>query len=340
VTDSSQGTGPAAGTTASIDAGSDAGTDADEQARREEALVARVLEAYAGAPDARDREIAAALIRHLHAFVREVRLSEAEWEAGIAFLTAVGHITTDTRQEFILLSDTLGASMQTVTVNSPAHGDATESTVFGPFFVAGSPEIEVGGDMAQGAKGTPCHVSGRVTGTDGTPVSGARIEVWESDEDGFYDVQYQGGRTQGRAHLFSAPDGRYAFWGVTPSAYPIPHDGPVGRMLERMGRHPYRPAHLHFKVTAPGYRTLVTHIFVPGDRYLDSDAVFGVKESLVVPFEQHGPGPAPGRVLDGPWTSAVFDIVLAPASAAGAHQPAPASAAGAHQPPPHQEAPR
>ncbi|MGF1646076.1 MAG: dioxygenase [Kineosporiaceae bacterium] len=291
------------------------GTDSDEQTRREEALVARVLEAYSHAPHARDRELAASLIKHLHAFIREVRLTEAEWEAGIGFLTGVGHITTGTRQEFILLSDTLGASMQTVTVNSPASGEATEATVFGPFFVEGSPEIPIGGDMAQGAKGTPCHVSGRVTGTDGAPVAGARIEVWESDEDGFYDVQYEGGRTQGRAHLFSAADGTYAFWGVTPSAYPIPHDGPVGRMLERLRRHPFRPAHLHFKVTAPGHRTLVTHIFVPGDDYLDSDAVFGVKESLVVPFEQHSAGEAPGRVVDGPWTSAAFDIVLAPESA-------------------------
>lgn len=294
------------------------GPDTAEQSRREEALVERVLDAYSKAASERDREIAASLIRHLHAFIREVRLTEAEWEAGIAFLTGVGHITTDTRQEFILLSDTLGASMQTVTVNSPAYGDATEATVFGPFFVEGSPEIPHGGDMAQGAKGSPCFVSGRVTGTDGTPVAGARIEVWESDEDGFYDVQYDGGVTQGRAHLFAGGDGEYSFWGVTPSPYPIPYDGPVGRMLERMGRHPYRPAHLHFKVTAPGYRTLVTHIFVPGSDYLDSDAVFGVKESLVVPFEEHGPGEAHGRVLDGPWSSAVFDIVLAPASAAGA----------------------
>lgn len=301
-----------------IDATIDSAADHDEQNRREEALVQRVLDAYAKAPGDRDREIAAALIRHLHAFIREVRLTEAEWEAAIAFLTGVGHITTDTRQEFILLSDTLGASMQTVTVNSPAYGDATESTVFGPFFVEGSPEIPIGGDMAQGAKGSPCFVSGRVAGTDGAPVPGARIEVWESDEDGFYDVQYEGGGTQGRAHLFAAEDGTYSFWGVTPSPYPIPYDGPVGRMLERMGRHPYRPAHLHFKVTAPGYRTLVTHIFVPGSDYLDSDAVFGVKESLIVPFDEHGPGHAHGRDLDGPWTSAVFDIVLAPASAVDA----------------------
>lgn len=302
-------------------------TDREEQERREEALVRRVLDAYSRAPDARDREVLAALVRHLHAFIREVRLTEAEWEAGIAFLTGVGQITTDKRQEFILLSDVLGASMQTVTVNSPAYGDATESTVFGPFFVDGAPRIDIGGDIAQGAAGIPCHVSGRVTDAEGRPVPGARIEVWEADADGFYDVQYHEERTQGRAHLFSDDDGAYAFWGVRPVPYPIPHDGPVGRLLDRMRRHPYRPAHLHFMVSAPGHRTLVTHIFVPGSDYLDSDAVFGVKDSLIIPFEDHGPGEAHGRVLDGPWASAVFDIVLAPASAAGAPQSAPAAAA-------------
>jgi hydroxyquinol 1,2-dioxygenase len=288
------------------------GFDPDEQERRETGLVRRVLDAYAQAADTRDREIVQSLISHLHAFIRDVRLTEQEWEAGIGFLTRTGHTTTDTRQEFILLSDVLGASMQTVTVNSPAHGDATEATVFGPFFVQGSPRIEIGGDIAQGAKGVPCHVSGRVSDHAGRPVAGARIEVWEADEDGFYDVQYEGGPTQGRAHLFSADDGRYSFWAVKPSPYPIPHDGPVGRMLERMGRHPWRPAHLHFMVSAPGHRTLVTHIFVPGGQYLDSDAVFGVKASLVVPFADHEPGEAFGRVLDVPWSSTVFDIVLAP----------------------------
>lgn len=286
-------------------------SDRLEQQRREEALTERVLAAYDGAGP-RDRELVQGLVRHLHAFLREVRVTEEEWAAAISFLTAAGHITDDKRQEFILLSDVLGASMQVVTVNSPARGAATESTVTGPFFVEGSPRIEIGGDMAQGARGQPCHVAGRVLDVSGAPVAGARLEVWQSDEDGFYDVQYPDGPTQGRAHLMSADDGSYAFWSVKPSAYPIPHDGPVGRMLERTGRHPWRPAHLHFKVTAAGHRTVITHIFVPGDRYLDSDAVFGVRESLVVPFHEHGPGEAHGRVHDGPWTSVDFDIVLAP----------------------------
>ncbi len=252
------------------------------------------------------------LVRHLHAFAREVRLSEAEWQQGIDFLTRTGHITDDRRQEFILLSDVLGLSMLTVAINAPASAGATESTVVGPFFVAASPEVPLGGDITGAAQGRPCWVSGTVRGTGGEPVPGARIEVWESDEDGFYDVQYPDGRTGGRGWLRSAPDGGYRFWSVRPAPYPIPDDGPVGDLLTAAGRGPMRPAHLHFKVEAPGYRTLITHIFVAGDPYLDRDAVFGVKDSLITDFTEHPAGTAPdGRHLDGPWTSVAFDIVLA-----------------------------
>lgn len=284
-----------------------------EQAAREEALVQRVVDSFAGTPDARLRELTQAAVRHLHAFIREVRLSEEEWKQGIDFLTAVGHATDDRRQEFILLSDTLGASMQTITVNNPADGDATEATVFGPFFVEDSPRIEHGGDIAMGAPGQPCWVEGTVRDTDGAPVAGARIEVWEADEDGFYDVQYADGRTTGRAHLFSDDEGRYSFWGVTPTPYPIPHDGPVGAMLAATGRSPMRASHLHFMVSAEGLRTLVTHIFVHGDELLASDSVFGVKESLVKDFTEHAADePTPdGRDLGGgSWSSTRFDVVL------------------------------
>jgi hydroxyquinol 1,2-dioxygenase len=278
---------------------------------REQAVTDEVVASFAGTPDARLREVVQSLVRHLHAFAREVRLTEAEWTAGIEFLTRVGHITDDKRQEFILLSDVLGLSMLTVGINAPAHPDATESTVFGPFFVEGAPEVPLGGDIARGAKGVPCWVSGSVRSTDGTPVAGARIEVWEADEDGFYDVQYAGDRSAGRGWLRSGPDGEYRFWSVLPSPYPIPHDGPVGALLAAAGRPPMRPAHLHFKVDAPGHRTLITHIFVAGDPHLGSDAVFGVKESLVVEFAEHEPGTAPdGRPVGTRWTSAEFDIVL------------------------------
>jgi hydroxyquinol 1,2-dioxygenase len=171
-----------------------------EQTAREDELVARVRRSFDSCGDPRLRELMQAAVKHLHAFAREVRLTEDEWHQGIEFLTAVGHMTDDRRQEFILLSDTLGLSMQTVGINNEAHGDATEATVFGPFFVEGSPEIEPGGDMSFGAAGEPCWVEGSVRDIDGKPVAGARIEVWEADEDGFYDVQYDDGRTAARAH--------------------------------------------------------------------------------------------------------------------------------------------
>ncbi|QIG44713.1 hydroxyquinol 1,2-dioxygenase [Nocardioides anomalus] len=288
----------------------------DEQVAREEELVQRVVDSFAGAEDERLRTVLGSLVRHLHGFLREVRLSEQEWKQGIDFLTAVGHLTDDRRHEFILLSDTLGASMQTIAINNEAYADATEATVFGPFFVDDAPEVELGGDIAGGASGQPCWVEGTVRDTDGRPVPGARIEVWEADEDGFYDVQYVDDRTAGRAWLTSGPEGEFRFWAVTPTPYPIPHDGPVGRMLAATGRSPMRAAHLHFMVTAPGLRTLVTHIFVRGDELLDRDSVFGVKESLVKDFNPHpADEPTPdGRDLGGrDWSSVRFDIVLAPA---------------------------
>jgi hydroxyquinol 1,2-dioxygenase len=285
-----------------------------EQAAREQELVERVVDSFAGAEDERLRTVLSSLVRHLHGFLREVRLTEEEWKQGIDFLTAVGRITDDRRQEFILLSDTLGASMQTIAINNEAYADATEATVFGPFFVDDAPEIALGGDIAGGASGQPCWVEGTVRDTAGQPVPGARIEVWEADEDGFYDVQYADDRTAGRAWLSSGPEGEFRFWAVTPTPYPIPHDGPVGRMLAATGRSPMRASHLHFMVTAPGLRTLVTHIFVRGDELLESDSVFGVKESLVKDFVEHpADEPTPdGRAVDGPWSSVAFDIVLAP----------------------------
>jgi hydroxyquinol 1,2-dioxygenase len=289
-------------------------TLSDEQDARERELVERVVQSFEETPDERLKTIMQALVRHTHDFVREVRPTEAECLAGIRFLTEVGDITDDRRQEFILLSDTLGISMQTIAVNNEARGNATEATVFGPFFVEGSPMIGLAGDLSFGAKGQPCWVEGTVLDTDGNPIGGARLEIWEADDDGFYDVQYDDGRTAGRAHLFSDHDGAFRFWAITPTPYPIPHDGPVGRMLDATGRSPMRAAHLHFMVTAPGMRTLVTHIFVRGDEYLDCDTVFGVKDSLIkdfVPQESGTPTPD-GRDLDGrSWSRTRFDIVLA-----------------------------
>lgn len=262
-----------------------------EQAAVEEKLTSNVLRSFEDCQDARLKQLMQSLAKHLHAFIRDVRLTEAEWDKAIEFLTAVGHITDGKRQEFILLSDVLGASMQTINVNNQAYGNATEATVFGPFFVDDAPLIPIGGDLAGGAAGQPCWVEGTVTDTDGNPVPSARIEVWEADDEGFYDVQYTDGRVAGRAHLFSDGEGNYSFWAVTPTPYPIPHDGPVGRMLEATGRSPMRASHLHFMITAQGLRTLVTHIFVTGDEWLKSDTVFGVKHSLVKDFSEQPPGP-------------------------------------------------
>ncbi|WP_080793745.1 dioxygenase [Corynebacterium pacaense] len=287
-----------------------------QQHRVEEDLVKRVVESFDNCEDPRLKQIMQSLVVHLHDFIRDVRLTEEEWGSAIEFLTRVGHITDDKRQEFVLLSDTLGASMQTIAVNNEAYKDATEATVFGPFFLDDAPEVPLGGDITFGAVGEPAWVEGTVTDTDGVPVPNARIEVWECDEDGLYDVQYDDGRMAGRAHLYSDAEGRYRFWGVTPVPYPIPYDGPVGEMLRAVGRSPMRVAHLHFMVTAASYRALVTHIFVEGDPQLEiGDTVFGVKDSLIKSFEQQPAGsPTPdGRDIgDRTWTKAHFDIVLAP----------------------------
>jgi hydroxyquinol 1,2-dioxygenase len=286
--------------------------EAGQADRRESSVTEQVLASLGNAQSPRVRELMEALVRHTHAFVREVRLTEREWEAGIDFLTRCGHITDERRQEFILLSDVLGLSMLTIAVNQPPEPLATQATVFGPFFVEGSPEVPLGGDIAGNASGRPCWVEGRVRDPQGRPIGDARIEVWEADDDGRYDVQYGDNRTAARGHLFTDADGRYEFWALTPTPYPIPHDGPVGDLLTATGRGPMRAAHLHFMVTADGFHRLVTHIFVRGDAYQDSDAVFGVKDSLVVDFAEQPPGtPTPnGREVTGSWTRAHFDIVL------------------------------
>jgi hydroxyquinol 1,2-dioxygenase len=287
----------------------------EQQKVVEDRLVEDVIASFDACQDPRLKEVMVSLVSHLHGFIREVRLTEEEWGAAIRFLTRAGHITDDVRQEFILLSDTLGASMQTINVNNAAYKDATEATVFGPFFVEDSPRVELGADVSFGAPGEPCWVEGTVTDTQGTPLAGARIEVWEADEDGLYDVQYEATKRAARGHLFTDSDGSYRFWALTPTPYPIPDDGPVGQMLAAVGRSPLRASHLHFMVSHQDARTLVTHIFPEGDPIGRRDTVFGVKESLIKPFEKQGAGtPTPdGRVLEGTWSRVRFDIVLAPA---------------------------
>ncbi len=279
-----------------------------------EQLTRVVLESFAGAPSERFREIADSLVRHLHGFVQELQLTEAEWLRGIEFLARTGEITDRQRQEFILLSDVLGVSMLVVGINNRKPPGATQATVFGPFFVEGSPRFENGADLGRDAPGDPCLMLGRVLGSGGEPIAGARIEVWQADEAGFYDVQYHDlNEPRGRGHLYSADDGRWWFWSVRPQPYPIPTDGPVGDLLAAAQRGAMRPAHVHFMVSAEGYETLVTHVFAAGDGYLDSDAVFGVKRELIVPFDRHEAGVAPdGSERRTPFYVMEYDLVLAP----------------------------
>jgi hydroxyquinol 1,2-dioxygenase len=243
------------------------------------------------------------LVKHLHAFVREVRPTQEEWFQGIQFLTKTGHLCDDKRQEFILMSDTLGVSMLVDFINYGKVRNATESTVLGPFYVDGAPEMPLGASIAKpGTPGERCAVSGTVKDQKGKPVAGALIDVWEGGADGLYDVQKPDG-TNLRARFRSDGEGRFHFKCITPVSYPVPHDGPVGKMLVATGRHPMRPGHLHFTIEAPGCQKLVTHLFVKGDKYLDSDAVFGVKNSLIVNFgKKNADGEATCR----------YDFVLKP----------------------------
>lgn len=218
-----------------------------------------VLQAQQNALSPRLAWLIGSLVRHLHDFAREVELSEHEWFEGIRFLTRAGHMTDDKRQEFILLADVLGLSTLVTAQNNPKPPGCTEATVFGPFFVEGVPRVEHGADIRNGAKGVPCSVSGQVRGIDGRPIAGAVIDVWQSDEDGLYDVQHPGsGQLRARAQLVTDERGDYRFRSILAHCYPIPHDGPVGDLLRGLGRHPWRPAHLHFRIEAPGYERLIT----------------------------------------------------------------------------------
>ncbi|UXY18410.1 intradiol ring-cleavage dioxygenase [Streptomyces cynarae] len=263
--------------------------------------------------DPRLRELLTGLIRHVHAFVRETRLTQEEWEKAVGFLTATGQTCTDTRQEFILLSDVLGVSMLVETLNGHRAPGATESTVLGPFHMTESPARQLGDDIDLVGSGEPCVVSGRVLSEDGTPLPGAVLDVWQADADGHYDVQQPDLQPAGNGRgLFTADsEGRFWFRTCVPAPYPIPTDGPVGALLRATGRHPYRPAHIHFIATADGHAPVTTHIFVAGSDYLDSDAVFAVKKSLVQDFTvTDDPFQAMEFGVPNPFRQARFDLVL------------------------------
>lgn len=248
----------------------------------EHSITDAVIARFANTDDPRLKQILTSLVRHAHDFVRDVELTQDEWLYAIQFLTRVGHTSDDKRQEFILLSDTLGISMLVDAINHRMPAGATETTVLGPFYVSDPPVLPHEASIFHGEGGTPFHVIAHVTTPDGKTLPGAVVDVWQSDDDGFYDVQRPGDDANLRARFIADTNGSVSFWTILPKYYPIPTNGPVGEMLTATKRHAYRPAHLHFMIAHPGYDTLVTHLFIDGDPYLDSDAVFGVKQSLIV----------------------------------------------------------
>ena len=263
--------------------------------------------------DPRLRQIITVLVKHIHAAVKELELTEEEWFEGIKFLTETGHKCDEWRQEFILLSDVLGVSMLVDAINNRKPSGASESTVLGPFHVNDAPELEMGSDICLDQKGEPMLVEGRILDTRGNPVAGAKLDVWQANDEGFYDVQQKGIQPDFnlRGVFRTSADGTYWFRGVKPQYYPIPGDGPVGRMLAALGRHCYRPAHLHYIISAEGYNSLTTHIFDPDDPYIHSDAVFGVKESLMAKFDWiEDPASMEARGMTIPFYHVIHDFVL------------------------------
>jgi hydroxyquinol 1,2-dioxygenase len=286
-----------------------------------QSLTQAVIERLSDCSDARFKRVMTSLVQHLHDFARDVDLTQPEWMRSIEFLTAAGKACTDKRQEFILLSDTLGLSMLTVALAQAraAQGregatPATEATVQGPFYWEGAPDHALGDDIGEGVSGEPALYTGRVTDLQGKPLSGALLDVWSGDGDGVYDMQMEDAGMRARGRFSTDREGRYWFWSIRPTYYPVPTDGPVGDMLRKMGRHPNRPGHMHMKVSAPKHQEVTTHLFVAGSPFLDSDAVFGVRDSLIVEFERHEPGSAPdGRKLNKPYHVAHYDFRLVPA---------------------------
>jgi protocatechuate 3,4-dioxygenase beta subunit len=284
-------------------------------------LTARAVDTLAACPDPRLRQVLGSLIRNVHRFAVETSLTEAEWMAGIRFLTEVGHTCTDQRQEFILLSDTLGLSMLVDLVNHGVGGSATESTVLGPFYVPDSPWRANGAAITDNLGAQPLLVGGHVRDTDGNTLAGAIVDVWQNAPNRLYAVQDQHQSPENlRGRFRTEADGAFRFTTARPVDYPIPDDGPVGRMLEATGRHPWRPAHIHLIVSAHGCTPVTTHLFDSESMYLDSDVVFGVKPSLVRTFALHDPAvETPPAGIEGDWYTTDIDIVLQPAATAGSN---------------------
>jgi hydroxyquinol 1,2-dioxygenase len=286
----------------------------------DKSITRAVIERLSDCDDPRFKRIMTSLVTHLHDFVRDVQLTEAEWFTAIQFLTEVGQTCTPMRQECILLSDTLGLSMLVINLNHPTQGDSCEPTVLGPYYWEGAPEVPRGSNLGAGVKGEPTFYSGRVLSVDGRPLAGACLDIWSGDGEGNYDMQTPGQtEMKARGKIHTDAQGRYWFRSIKPSFYPVPTDGPVGRMLRKMGRHPFRPGHIHMIVSATAHQPVATHLFVAGSEYLDSDAVFGMKQSLVAQFDRHPPGVDPyGERIETAYYTVQYDFRLRPASAAAA----------------------
>jgi protocatechuate 3,4-dioxygenase beta subunit len=280
----------------------------------EEQITRNVLDSIANTPNPRLKEVMTSLITHLHAFIREVEPTQEEWGLGIQFLTRTGQMCDDKRQEFILLSDTLGVSMLVDAINHRVADGATESTVFGPFYREGAAELPLGANISQDGHGEPAVISGRVLATDGTPIANALLDVWETNENGLYEQQDPDQPDMNlRGKFRTDSKGRFWFVAIKPVSYSIPDDGPVGQMLRAVARHPFRPAHIHLLISAEGFAPLTTHLFVSGDPYLDSDAVFGTKDSLVVDFIRHdSPEEAERYQISAPFYTVEYDFALRP----------------------------
>jgi catechol 1,2-dioxygenase len=276
--------------------------------------VEAVLSRFENCQNPRLKAVMTSVIRHLHAVVKETEPTFEEWMMAIQFLTKTGQMCDDRRQEWILMSDTLGVSMLVDAINHRKPSGATQTTVLGPFHVEGAPVKSMGDNVNLDGKGPPLVMSGRVLDRQGKPVQGAALDVWQANEEGFYDVQQPGIQADMnlRGIFTTGSDGAFSFRTARPRYYPVPTDGPVGQLLEALGRHPYRPAHIHFLITAPGYEPLVTHLFVRSDPYLSSDAVFGVKDELIIDFIEHDdPAEAAKQGVGNPFFTATYDFVLA-----------------------------
>ena len=278
----------------------------------EEQITQNVLNSMAQAPNPRLKKVMNSLISHLHDFIREVELTQEEWALGIQFLTRTGQMCDDKRQEFILLSDITGVTMLVDAINHRLPDGATESTIFGPFYREGAEELPMGATISKDGRGDPVVVTGRVLSPEGTPIPGALLDIWETDENGLYEQQDPEQPDMNlRGKFRTDSEGRYSFVGIKPVSYAIPDDGPVGQLIRALGRHPFRPAHIHLLISADGFAPVTTHLFVKGDPYLDSDAVFGTKDSLVVDFIQHDAEEEAARYdLTVPFYKVEYDFVL------------------------------